>query len=217
MASVSSQLGSSTMMGWKRRSRAVSFSMYLRCSSSVVAPMHCSSPRASAGFSRLEMSRPPPPPPPRPTAPAPTSVCTSSTMRMMSPSSRHSAISLVTRFSSSPRSLAPATMRPTSSDRIRLRSRKSGTAAPSSWVPRTMAHARPSAMAVLPTPASPSRMGLFLVRRARICAMRWICFSRPKIGSVLPCLYSSLRSRQYSSVILDSPFFFLAAPARVFL
>lgn len=37
----------------------------------------CSSPRARAGLSRLEMSMPPPPPPPpRPTAPAPTSVCT---------------------------------------------------------------------------------------------------------------------------------------------
>lgn len=45
----------------------------------------CSSPRASAGFMRLLMSRPPPPPPPppppRPTEPAPTSVCTSSILR----------------------------------------------------------------------------------------------------------------------------------------
>ena len=44
---VSSTLGSPTMIGWKRRSRAESFSMCSRYSSSVVAPMHCSSPRAS--------------------------------------------------------------------------------------------------------------------------------------------------------------------------
>ena len=34
------------MIGWNRRSSAPSFSMYLRYSSSVVAPMHWSSPRA---------------------------------------------------------------------------------------------------------------------------------------------------------------------------
>ena len=43
-------------MGWKRRSSAGSFSMRLRYSSSVVAPMARSSPRARAGFSRLEAS-----------------------------------------------------------------------------------------------------------------------------------------------------------------
>ncbi len=37
--------GGSTITIWNRRSRALSFSMYLRYSSSVVAPMHCSSPR----------------------------------------------------------------------------------------------------------------------------------------------------------------------------
>ena len=36
---VSSTVGSLTMTVWKRRSRAASFSMYLRYSSSVVAPM----------------------------------------------------------------------------------------------------------------------------------------------------------------------------------
>lgn len=40
--------------------------------------MHCRSLRASAGFSRFEISKPPPPP--RPTDPAPTSVCISSTL-----------------------------------------------------------------------------------------------------------------------------------------
>ena len=45
--------GSSTLIGWKRRSRAASFSRCLRYSSSVVAPIVCSSPRASIGF-RIE-------------------------------------------------------------------------------------------------------------------------------------------------------------------
>src|SRR5207244_1076309 len=56
MEIVSSTEGCSTSTGWKRRSSAASFSMCLRYSSSVVAPMQCSSPRASMGFSRLEAS-----------------------------------------------------------------------------------------------------------------------------------------------------------------
>ena len=64
------------MIGWKRRSSAPSFSMYLRYSSSVVAPMHCSSPRASAGLSMFEASIAPSAPP------APTMVCSSS-MKMI--------------------------------------------------------------------------------------------------------------------------------------
>jgi hypothetical protein len=43
----------------------------------------------------------------------------------------------------------------------------------------TMAYARPSAIAVLPTPGSPRRMGLFLERRARICITRPTSCSRP--------------------------------------
>ncbi len=50
---VSSTDGSSTSTFWKRRSSAASFSMYLRYSSSVVAPTQCSSPRASAGFEHV--------------------------------------------------------------------------------------------------------------------------------------------------------------------
>ena len=53
---VSSTVGSPTSTGWKRRSSAASFSMCLRYSSSVVAPMVCSSPRASIGFSICDAS-----------------------------------------------------------------------------------------------------------------------------------------------------------------
>ena len=59
MAMVSSTDGSSVSTGWKRRSRAASFSMCWRYSSRVVAPMVRSSPRASAGLSRLEASMAP--------------------------------------------------------------------------------------------------------------------------------------------------------------
>ncbi len=47
------------MICWKRRSRAPSFSMYLRYSSRVVAPMHWISPRARAGLRTLEASMAP--------------------------------------------------------------------------------------------------------------------------------------------------------------
>ena len=75
--------GSPTWTGWKRRSSAASFSMYLRYSSRVVAPMVCSSPRASFGFRMLAASIAPS------AAPAPTSVCSSSMNRMMSVSYTH--------------------------------------------------------------------------------------------------------------------------------
>ena len=56
---MSSTLGSPTITGWNRRSSAASFSMYLRYSSSVVAPIARSSPRASIGFSMLAASTAP--------------------------------------------------------------------------------------------------------------------------------------------------------------
>ena len=55
----------------------------------------------------------------------------------------------------------------------------------------------PSAMAVLPTPASPTRIGLFLVRRERICNTRRISSSRPITGSSLPERACSLRLTAY--------------------
>ncbi len=54
--------------------------MYSRYSSSVVAPMQCSSPRASIGLSRLPASMAPS------VLPAPTMVCSSSIKRMILPS-----------------------------------------------------------------------------------------------------------------------------------
>ena len=151
---VSSTVGSATKIGWKRRAKAASFSTCLRYSSSVVAPMQCSSPRASAGFNRLDASMAPSP------LPAPISVCISSMNRMMPPSAEvTSARTAFSRSSNSPRYFAPAMSAPRSSDSSVLSLMLSGTS------PLRMRSARPSTMAVLPTPGSPISTGLFLVRR----------------------------------------------------
>ena len=49
----------------------------------------------------------------------------------------------------------------------------------------TMRRARPSTIAVLPTPGSPIRTGLFFVRRERTWMTRRISSSRPMTGSIL--------------------------------
>jgi hypothetical protein len=181
---VSSTVGSPTNTGWKRRARAASFSTCLRYSSSVVAPTQCSSPRARAGFSRLEASIAPSP------FPAPTRVCISSMNRMIEPSAAVTSFSTAFRRSSnSPRYFAPAIRLPMSSDSSFLSFRLSGTS------PLTMRRARPSTMAVLPTPGSPIRTGLFLVRRDRTWIVRRISSSRPITGSSLPSRAAAVRSR----------------------
>ena len=107
---VSSTVGSETNTGWKRRASAASFSTCFLYSSSVVAPMQCSSPRASAGFSRLDASIAPS------ALPAPTSVCISSMNRMMPPSDDVTSCSTaLSRSSNSPRYFAPAISAPMSS------------------------------------------------------------------------------------------------------
>ena len=103
---VSSTVGSLTNTGWKRRARAASFSTCLRYSSSVVAPIQCSSPRASAGFNRLEASIAPS------ALPAPISVCISSMNRTIPPSAlMTSCRTAFSRSSNSPRYFAPAIKR----------------------------------------------------------------------------------------------------------
>ena len=70
---------------------------------------------------------------------------------------------------------------------------------PSGTSPSTMRRARPSTMAVLPTPGSPMSTGLFLVRRDSTWMTRRISSSRPMTGSSLPLRASSVRSRPYFS------------------
>ena len=185
---MSSTLGSSTRTGWKRRSSAGSFSMCSRYSSSVVAPIARSSPRASIGLSMLPASIAPS------AAPAPTIVWSSSMNVMISPS--ESAISFSTAFSrssNSPRYFAPASMPPRSSEITRLSFNDSGTS------PSTIRCANPSTIAVFPTPGSPIRTGLFFVRRDRTWITRRISSSRPITGSSLPARACSVRSRPYFS------------------
>ena len=52
--------------------------------------------------------------------------------------------------------------------------------------PWTMRSARPSAIAVLPTPGSPTNSGLFFERRQRIWIVRSISTSRPTRMSIRP-------------------------------
>ena len=188
MPIVSSTDGSPTYTCWKRRSSAGSFSTCLRYSSSVVAPIIRSSPRASIGLIMLPASIAPS------AAPAPTIVCSSSTNVMTSPAA--SVISLSTAFSrssNSPRYLAPASIEPMSRAIRRLFFRPSGTS------PSAMRRARPSTIAVLPTPGSPISTGLFFVRRESTWMTRRISSSRPMTGSILPSRARAVRSWPYFS------------------
>ena len=183
---VSSTVGSSTRTGWNRRSRAASFSIYCRYSFSVVAPMQCSSPRASIGFRRLPASIAPS------DLPAPTMVCSSSMNRMMPPSLFLTSFKTAfKRSSNSPRYFAPAINAPRSREKIFRSFRLSGTS------PRTIRSASPSAIAVLPTPGSPIKTGLFFVFLERIRITFRISLSRPITGSSLPARARSTRSCPY--------------------
>jgi hypothetical protein len=96
--------------------------MCLRYSSSVVAPMQRSSPRASIGLSMLPASMAPS------ALPAPTMVCSSSMKVMTSPSESVTSLrTALSRSSNSPRYLAPATIAPMSSEMSRLFLSDSGT------------------------------------------------------------------------------------------
>mmetsp|Transcript_1043 Transcript_1043/g.3425 ORF Transcript_1043/g.3425 Transcript_1043/m.3425 type:complete len:227 (+) Transcript_1043:1787-2467(+) len=167
--------------------------MCLRYSSIVVAPMHCSSPRARAGFKMLAASIAPS------AAPAPIKVCTSSMNKMISSSALTSSISFFNRSSNSPRYFVPATSRPMSKVIMRLPSRVSGTSPPAIFC------ANPSAIADLPTPGSPTRHGLFLVLLPKICVTLMISLSRPMHGSSLfssACFVRSLPNSSRVGVLL---------------
>ena len=183
---VSSTVGSSTITGWNRLSSAGSFSIYSLCSSRVVAPIQWSSPRASIGFNILPASIAPS------VFPAPTIVWISSINRIIWPSdfltSSSTALSL---SSNSPRYFAPATSAPISSAKSFLSFKPSGTS------PLTILCASPSTTAVLPTPGSPIRTGLFLVLRERILITFLISLSLPITGSSFPSLALSTRSVAY--------------------
>ena len=167
------------MTVWKRLSRAPSFSIYLRYSLRVVAPMHCSSPRDKAGLNIFDASSAPP---------APTIVCSSSINMITSCELRISFITAFKRSSNWPRYLVPATSEAMSKVTSLLSSSVCGT------LPSTIFCAKPSAIAVLPTPGSPISTGLFFLRRDSIWLTRSISFSRPIVGSSLLLRASSVKS-----------------------
>ena len=160
--------------------------MYLRYSSRVVAPMQCNSPRANIGLRRFPASIAPS------VLPAPTMVCNSSMNKIILPSLFLTSLrTAFKRSSNSPRNFAPATSAPRSSE-YNLRSRS-----PCGTSPCAIRCAKPSAIAVLPTPASPISTGLFLVLRESICMQLRISSSRPITGSSFCLRASSTRSVAY--------------------
>ncbi len=177
---VSGTEGSRTSTGVNRRSRAGSRSMCFRYSSCVVAPMQGNSPRPSPALSSLAASCGP-----SPVEPAPMTVWISSMKTTTRPSARRTSSWMPRSFSEKePRSWVPeSTLAMSSSTSTRG----------SPWA--SIRWATPSTMAVLPTPASPTRSGL-LVRRfprtSRVCSTS---ISRPTSGSSRPAAASSVRLR----------------------
>ena len=148
--------------------------------------MQCSSPRASMGLSMFAASVEPS------VLPAPTIVWISSMKRMMRPfADLISCRTALRRSSNCPRYCAPAMSAVMSSEKIVRPLSPSGTS------PRTMRCASPSTMAVLPTPGSPTRTGLFFVLRERMRVTARISASRPMTGSSLPARASATRSVPY--------------------
>ena len=185
---VSSTFGSLTIIFWKRRSKAPSFSMYFRYSFRVVAPMTWISPRASIGFRIFPVSIAPS------IAPVPTIIWISSINIIMLPSLfLISSRTFFRRSSNSPRYLAPAINEAMFSSQMVLFLRLDGTS------PLIILWARPSTMAVLPTPGSPIKTGLFLVFLDRMVVMLRISSSRPITGSSFLFLHSSFIFRPYFS------------------
>ncbi len=119
-------------------------------------------------------------------------VCISSMKRTILPSALLTSFrTAFKRSSNSPRNFAPANKEPISKVKIVLSLSPSGTS------PRTIRWANPSTMAVLPTPGSPMRTGLFFVLRDSIRMTRRISESLPITGSSLPDFACSTKSIPY--------------------
>src|SRR5438046_2428075 len=133
------------------------------------------SPEASAGLRMLDASIEPPW-----VAPAPTTVWISSMKRMAPGFAVSAAITAFRRASNSPRNLVPARRAPMSSAWTATSRSAAGTS------PRCTRSANPSTIAVLPTPGSPTKTGLFFRRRQRTWIVRSISRARPMSGSSRP-------------------------------
>ena len=148
--------------------------------------MALSSPLAKAGFRIFAASIAPSPPP------APTKVWISSMKRIICPSDLMTSFTTdFKRSSNSPLYLAPAINAPISKEYKVLSCKFSGIS------PLIILCAIPSAIAVLPTPGSPIKIGLFFVLLERICKTLLISSSRPMTGSSFPSAASSLKFLAY--------------------
>ena len=177
----SSRLGSSTITSCIRRARAESFSTCFLYSSMVVAPIICMSPLARIGFRILAASIEPS------AAPAPKTMWNSSINKIKSSRLEASSNNFLSLPSKSPLYLVPAIIDARSRLKIVLPFIMAGR------LHFTISLASPSAMAVLPTPGSPIRIGLFFVLLIRIWIILLISSSLPITGSIFPASTKSLR------------------------
>src|SRR5260370_938889 len=106
---------------------------------------------------------------------------------------RSAAMTALKRSSKSPRNRVPASSAPVSSAKISASFSASWTSSAS------RREASPSAIAVLPTPGSPTNTGLFLRRRHRTSMVRCSSSALPMSGSSSPCRARSVRFRQYAA------------------
>ena len=178
---MSSTEGSLIITGWKRLANAASFSIYCLKSAGhlnkvylysfkVVAPQHCSSPLAKLGFNIFPASTLPSP------FPRPRRICNSSINVIISPPAP--LISFKTfcnRSSNSPRYFAPEINADKSNETTLFLANEAGTsfriircASPSYSISLSSKDNDSTMMAVLPTPAGPTKAGLFFVLRLRI-------------------------------------------------
>ena len=172
---VSSMLGSSKSTFWNLLAKARSFSKTVLYSLKVVEPMNLMGLLPSIGLSKFEASITPPE-----VAPAPIIVWISSINNIALSIFERSFRITFSLFSKSPLYLVPASKEPISSEKICALDKVSGTFL------SMIFFAKPSIRAVLPTPDSPTKIGLFLDLRARICVILTNSFSRPMIGSIRP-------------------------------
>ena len=137
-------------------------------------------------------------------APAPRTMWNSSINRITSSLLPISSKSFLSLSSKSPLYLLPAIMLARSRLRILLSLIIFGTS------PATILWASPSAMAVLPTPGAPIRIGLFFLLLIRICTSLSISVSLPMTGSIFSFSASSFKSFVYlvtfSEKFEDDPF-----------
>ena len=181
----SSSDGSFTITGLNLLSRAASFSMYFLYSFVVVAPTTWISPLARSGFKIFAASTAPS------AEPAPTIVWISSINRITSPAFFTSSRDFFILSSKSPLYFAPAIIPDISMLTTLLFFKVSGTS------PSTIFSANPSAIAVLPTPGSPIKQGLFLLLLDKIWITLSISVLLPITGSSFPSLAFLVKSLPY--------------------